>query len=129
MPGFQETGPGPAKLAVSGFSRTGVALTPAVEVGGRYDLDGGTILRPYLALGFTLQPDSGTTVEARFTNGALTSLGSFRATTSGPGAVGNLEAGLQWYRVKGLELKAEYRLSAGDAFLSQTASLRGAYRF
>ena len=80
-------------------------------------------------LGFTLQPDSGTTVEARFTNGALASLGSFRATTRGPGVVGNVEAALQWYRAKGLELRAEYRLSGGDAFLSQTAGLRGAYRF
>jgi outer membrane autotransporter protein len=128
MPGFQESGPAGGTLSVGAVNKTSLALSPAVELGGRYDLDPQTILRPYVVLGFTLNPDSGSTVQVQFT-GPQAALGTFQATTSGPGVLGNLEAGLQWYRTKGLELKAEYRLTAGDAYLSQTAGLRGAYRF
>ncbi len=46
-----------------------------------------------------------------------------------PGVLGNLEAGLQLYKERGLEVKAEYMLSAGDNYLGQGANLRGAWHF
>ncbi|HEV3492705.1 MAG TPA: hypothetical protein VG224_18980, partial [Reyranella sp.] len=56
-------------------------------------------------------------------------LGSFRTTFYGPTALAVAEAGLQLYEASGNEVRAEYKLIAGDNFLSQTASLRLAYHF
>jgi hypothetical protein len=60
---------------------------------------------------------------------AFAALGSFRTTFYGPTALAVAEAGLQLYEASGNEVRAEYKLIAGDNFLSQTASLRLAYHF
>jgi outer membrane autotransporter protein len=132
-PGFQLSAPGvggigPIGLAVEGFSKTSFVATPMVELGGRHDFADGTILRPYVAVGASFLPDNNSTTRAAFT-GPLAVIGSFQSTTSGPGVLGNLEVGLQLYRKHGLEVKAEYALSVGNDYLSQGASLRGAYHF
>jgi hypothetical protein len=43
--------------------------------------------------------------------------------------LGNFNAGLQFYRAGGFEVKAEYDLSVGSSFLSQGGSARIAYHF
>jgi outer membrane autotransporter protein len=132
-PGFTLSAPGggafgPIGLAVEGFSKTNFVATPMVELGGRYDIDERTILRPYVAVGASFLPDNNSTTRASFT-GPLAVIGSFQSTSSGPSVLGNLEAGLQLYRTRGLEVKAEYTLAIGNNYLSQGASLRGAYHF
>lgn len=133
QPAFQLSAPSiggyaPVGLAVEGFSKTSFVATPMVELGGRYDIDDRTILRPYLAVGASFQPDNSTTTRASFT-GPLSILGSFQSTTVGPSVLGNLEAGFQVYRKRGLEVKAEYALSVGNDYVSQGAGLRGAWHF
>ena len=81
-----------------------------------------------MAAGASFLPDNTTRVSATF-YGPLSTLGNFQTTSANPTVLGNIEAGLQIYRSQGLEAKVEYTLSAGDNFLSQGASLRGAWHF
>ncbi|WP_428658623.1 autotransporter outer membrane beta-barrel domain-containing protein [Reyranella sp.] len=133
QPGFQLTGPGPAGfglagISVDGTSKTSFAATPMVELGARFDTEQKLVIRPYAAVGASFLPDNNTTVTASFT-GPLAGLGRLQSTSSGPSVLANVEAGLQLYKAGGFEAKADYRLSAGDGFISQGASLRGAYHF
>ena len=129
-PGFQLLGPSVAGtgLSIDGFSRTSFVATPMLELGGRYDIDDRTILRPYVALGASFLPDNNSTTTASFT-GLIAGLGRIQSSSSGPAVLANLEVGLQLYRTHGFKMKAEYVLSAGNDYFSQGASLRGAYHF
>lgn len=127
-PGFTENAQGIAVLAVDGFTKTSVAVTPALELGGRFLLGEKTILRPYIAAGASYVPTNRNAVSATFV-GPLAGLGAFQATFSTPSVFANLEAGLQLYQARGMEVRVEYTLSAGDQYLSQGASLRGAWHF
>jgi hypothetical protein len=120
--GFQEYGPASA-LNIDGFGRTGVALTPTLEIGGRYTMGGATILRPYLSAGASFLPANSWTMTGSLAGNTLT------AAFTGPEVTGNLEAGLQLYEVKGWEVKLDYRLSAAESFLSQSLGLRAAWHF
>ena len=55
--------------------------------------------------------------------------GGFRTTLQGPPLLGTVEAVVQVHREHGFEMKAHYRLAAGQSFLSQTIALRGAWYF
>jgi len=125
--GFQEYGPS-VGLAVSGREKLSFALAPTIEVGGRVGVGTAAILRPYAAAGVVILPDNNWTLDVSFT-GPLAVFGSFRNTLNGPSVLGVVEAGLQLYQAHGFELKADYKLGVGDSFLSQSASLRGAYHF
>jgi hypothetical protein len=128
MAGYQEVGQSAVALQVSGRDKWSVAVTPAIEVGGRTNLSEGLILRPYLVLGASFMPDNNWTTVANF-QGPLAALGSFQVSSRGPTVMANAEIGVQLYRVNGFEAKAEYLVSAGDSLLTQTASLRGAWHF
>jgi hypothetical protein len=132
-PGFTLTGQslggsGMGGLAVDGFAKTSFVATPMVELGGRYDVDEKVVMRPFVAMGASFLPDNNSTTSAAFT-GPLAAVGTMQSTSNGPSVLGNIEAGLHLYKVRGLEVKAEYRLSAGDNYLSQGAGLRGAWHF
>lgn len=128
LPGYQESGVSPLVLSVSGRDQLNVTLTPTVEVGGRTNLSDTLILRPYLALGASFMPDNSSTMVASF-QGPLAALGSFQTTFNGPSVLANVEIGVQLYEVRGFEAKLDYTLSAGDGFLGQGLSLRGAWHF
>ena len=114
MPGFQQSAQGVAMLIVSGYSKTSFVATPMVELGGRYDIDKETVLRPYVAVGASFLPDNNSTFNLRFA-GPLSAVGAIQASMSGPSVLANVEEGLQFYRARGVEVKAEYTLSAGDS--------------
>lgn len=128
----QEYGQSPVALSVGGAAKASVAIAPEIEVGGRIAagslLGDGTILRPYLIGGVAVLPDNNVSVYTSF-SGPLAPFGGFVTTFVGPPTLGTVEAGLQLYREKGLELKAEYRLAAGQSFTSQGLALRGAWHF
>lgn len=94
-----------------------------LEVGGRYDVGPTTILRPYVAAGASFLPDNTITLSGNV-GGA-----PFYGVIQGPSVIANVEAGLQFYEVKGWEMKMDYRLSAASAFLSQSLGLRVAKHF
>jgi hypothetical protein len=126
--GFQESGNQDYGLNVRSSSQTNVVLSPMVEFGGRYDFADRTIMRPYLALGASFRPDSTRAVDASFL-GDSGSNRTFRTYIKSPDVLGNLDVGMQIYRASGLEVKADYILRGGDAFLSQSAVGRLAWHF
>jgi len=128
LPGYQETGGSPLAHAVSGRDQLNVTLTPTLEVGGRTNLSDTLVLRPSLALGASFMPNNSSTMVASF-QGPLAGPGSFQTTFTGPPVLANAEIGVQLYEVRGLEAKLDYTLSAGDSYLSQGLSLRGAWHF
>jgi hypothetical protein len=132
-PAFMLAGPGPSglgqnALSVDAFDKTRFVASPMIELGGRFDFDERTVARPFLAVGATFLPDNNVTTSVNIAGQAAT-LGSLQSTGYGPSVLGNVQAGLQLYKTHGFEMKAEYALSVGDSYLSQGASLRGAYHF
>jgi hypothetical protein len=127
-PGFQESGPTGLGLNVRSFSKTSVVISPMVEFGGRFNSKEGLIVRPYAAVGVSFLPNNTRTVDASFI-GALPGDGTFQTFIKSPTVLGDVDLGLQLYRAGGFEVKAEYALKAGSAYVSQTGSLRTAYHF
>jgi hypothetical protein len=128
LPDFKERGDDLYALDVRGSSKTSVALSPMVEVGGRLDLDEQTTLRAFAGFGVAYQPDNTRTIHSSFV-GASSADGTFSDYVDSPEVVGKIDLGLQLFRTGGFELKGEYTADVGDTFLSQTASARAAYHF
>jgi uncharacterized protein YhjY with autotransporter beta-barrel domain len=128
LPGFEEKGDDLYALDVRGSSKTSVALSPMVELGGRLDLDPETALRAYVAFGMSYQPDNTRTIHSSFA-GASSANGTFSDHIDSPDVLGRIDVGLQLFRAGGFELKGEYSADIGGSFLSQSASARAAYHF
>lgn len=120
--GLQVVAPA-ATLTIDGASKTSVMFTPALEIGGRFDVGPGKILRPYVVAGATILTDTSIPVSGNF-NGFY-----FSTTSYGAPVIARVEAGLQFYEVKGWEMKMEYLLSAADSYLDQSFGLRAAKHF
>ena len=127
-PAFTESGTSPYALAVGASSKVNVAITPAIEIGSRFDLDRATVVRAFADVGMSLLPGNRRSVSASFVGAALAD-GTFSTTIKSPDVTGNLDLGVQLYHASGLDLRAEYNLRGGDSFLSQGGTLRIGYRF
>ncbi|HEX2528568.1 MAG TPA: hypothetical protein VHL31_20025 [Geminicoccus sp.] len=128
VPGHAETGASGTALEVDQADQTVFALTPAVEVAGRFDGTGGFVLHPYVTLGVRFLSDDAWTVAARL-QGAQAEAGTFESSTAMPDTLADLHLGLQVFQVQGWELNLEYGLQTGDDYVGQAASGRVAYRF
>lgn len=99
-----------------------------LEFGGRCNVTQTTILRPYVAIGASFYPNNSSTTNTSIIADG-TAISSSQQSIKAPDAVGNAEIGFQLYQVGGVEVKAEYEVSAASTYLSQSMSLRGAYHF
>lgn len=61
--------------------------------------------------------------------GDLPGDGTFQTFIKSPSVLGNFKLGVQLYWVGSFEVKAEYGLKAGSAFLAQSGAVRIAYHF
>ncbi|MGC7405730.1 autotransporter outer membrane beta-barrel domain-containing protein [Pandoraea pneumonica] len=122
---YQETGAGVLDLAVQSQGRTTAVLSPAIEVGGRFDYRGVT-LRPYLSLGMSFASRGDVSTEV-----SLVQLPSapFVISSSQPRAYGNFAVGVELLSGKGLEMRAEYSLRTAPSQTVQSAALRLAKHF
>ena len=127
-PAFTESGTSPYALSVGASSKVNVAITPAIEVGSRFDLNRATTLRAYADIGMSLMPDNQRSISASFAGSAIDD-GTFSTTIKSPDVTGNLDLGVQLYHTSGFDVRAEYNLRGGDSFLSQGGTLRLGYRF
>ena len=127
-PGFQESGPRIGALNIGSSDLTSAVLSPMVEFGGRYNVNRTTILRPYVAAGVSFLPNNTRVIDASFAGG-LGADGTFQTFIKSPSVLGKLDVGVQLYQVGGFEVKAEYSVMSGSAYLSQSASARLAFHF
>ncbi|MCB4767872.1 hypothetical protein LGR54_04585 [Ancylobacter sp. Lp-2] len=128
QPGVTETGTSIYALNVEDSSKTSVALSLMMEVGGRVTLDSGMTLRPYATVGVSYLPDNTHTFESSFVN-ATTDNGTFSTYVDTPEVLGRIDLGVQLYHANGFEMRFGYAADFGDSYLSQTASARLAYHF
>src|ERR1700754_3339292 len=112
MPGFQEAGPSMYALNVRGSNKTNVALSPMVEVGGRFTVDGDLTLRPFVAIGVDALPNNTRSVDASFVS-ASPADGTFRTFVDSPSLLGSFDLGVQLYRAGGFEVRADYNVKVG----------------
>jgi hypothetical protein len=110
-------------LTLDGQSKTTVMFTPALEIGARFDVGPGKILRPYVVAGATILTDTSIPFSGNF-DGVR-----FNGTSNDNPVIARIEAGLQFYEVKSWEMKLEYLLSAADSYLDQSLGLRVARHF
>lgn len=126
-PAYSETGAPELNLDVRALGKTLFAFSPNVEIGGRFDFDGGRWLRPYGTLGVTLLSDDHFTGLASFQGTGLNGL--FATSSRIPDTVGEAGLGFQIGLGGGVELTGEYQAHVGDRFLSHLGTARLAVRF
>ncbi|WP_455959849.1 autotransporter outer membrane beta-barrel domain-containing protein [Methylorubrum aminovorans] len=126
-PGYSETGAQALNLDVRESHKTLFAFSPNVEIGGRYDIDAESWIRPYGKFGVTTFSDDKFIGRASFqgSNG----LGIFSTASRIPDLVGDAGLGVQVKFGNGLELLGEYHSQIGDHFFSHNGSVRLQARF
>ncbi|KQQ17628.1 hypothetical protein ASF53_24475 [Methylobacterium sp. Leaf123] len=126
-PGYSETGAQALNLDVRELHKTLFAFSPNVEIGGRYDIDAESWIRPYGKFGVTMLSDDNFIGRASFqgSNG----LGLFATASRIPDLVGDAGLGVQVKFGNGLELLGEYQSQVGDHFFSHNGSVRLQARF
>jgi outer membrane autotransporter protein len=127
VPGYTERGGGGLALEVDGQDHASLELSPMLEIGGRFELGSWTV-RPFAAAGATIPSNSEWKTSASL-SGAPQGSGSFSTVQEMPDVLGNLDIGLQLHAAAGFELRLDYRLQAGEDYVSQYGGGRVAYRF
>ncbi|MEM7777865.1 MAG: autotransporter domain-containing protein, partial [Pseudomonadota bacterium] len=89
--GVTETGAGTANLKIDSGKETVFSATPAVEIGGTYEIIPGTTFKPFLMAGVTLFADDDHSLTSAFTLAPDT---SFETTTEHGDVFGNVHAGM-----------------------------------
>ena len=105
---FNESGAGGANLQVQNHNENYPSIQPAVEIGGEFKRDNGTLLRPYLKLGVTHFFD-GTTPEitASF-EGTPEQVGTFTVQGETDRTYGNITVGVDMLKTNDTVLRLYY---------------------
>ncbi len=127
MPGYTSTGSG-LDTRVSPMREWTFAVSPAVELGLRKNLESGGWLRPYLSVGATYFKDNEFSAKVRFVDGLEEGV-AFDSTSHLPRYALDVGAGVQFLSKDNFEVKGEYKAQIGKDYLNQKASLRAAFHF
>ncbi len=128
-PGYEEGGHGSLyDLSVEGSDNFSVAIGPHLEVGGRINLEGGSVVRPYASAGVTWFSNSAWQVSASLL-GAPEAAGTFRTTVDAPDLLADLTLGLQWSLPRGIDFRVNYEANLGDSFTAQSGMARLSVNF
>lgn len=127
--GYRERGAGIFDLATLDQSQVSATVSPALEIGSRFEL-AGLVARAYLNAGASFASGNGGQQKQRFAIlGAGDGLPSFETETGTPRVYGNARAGIDLVTTSGWELRAEYGLRAANGYREHNAELRAALRF
>lgn len=122
--GFSETGGGPLSLDVRGHDNVYGTISPAIELGGEWGREDGTLLRPFARLGLThFIGDTTPEIYASFASG-LDSVDPFRITTDLGETFVDTSVGLDFIVPGGTTL----RLSASGQFSKEVESYGGSLK-
>lgn len=129
VPGFTVGGHlSPYDLAVAQNDNFTIALGPHLEVGARYDLPDGSVLRPYGTIGATWYSNNTWDVTASLLNAPL-GTGNFSMVVALPDWLADVTLGLQWSSKDRIDLRVSYEGVVGNDFTSHAGSLRFSVRF
>jgi uncharacterized protein YhjY with autotransporter beta-barrel domain len=124
---YTESGAAPFNLSVEAEGSTLFSAVPAIELGGRIRLGETTVLRPYVSAGVAALAHDDWATTARFA-GQPASRG-FRATTPIPDVLAKFTLGADLLSGANWDFGVQYRLEAGDGYVSHAGVGRLAYRF
>jgi uncharacterized protein YhjY with autotransporter beta-barrel domain len=124
---YTESGAAPFNLSVEAEGSTLFSAVPAIELGGRIRLSETTMLRPYVSAGVAAMAHDDWATTARFA-GQPGSRG-FRATTPIPDVLAKFTLGADLLSGANWDFGVQYRLEAGDGYVSHAGVGRLAYRF
>jgi uncharacterized protein YhjY with autotransporter beta-barrel domain len=124
---YTESGAAPFNLSVDPEGSTLFSAVPAVELGGRIRLSEAAVLRPYVSAGVATMAHDDWAAKARFA-GQPANLG-FRATTRIPDVLAKFTLGVDLLSGANWDLGVQYRLEAGDGYISHAGVGRLAYQF
>ena len=125
---YRESGAGLLNLDVAAASNTVAGVTPALEVGGRVNLEGGTVLRLFTSAGVSLLSSGSWTQESRLV-GAPATAGRFSSQVQTDQVVGRVVAGVQVFATNRLELRLQYDGEYSANLTGHGGSFALAYRF
>ncbi|EHK62994.1 autotransporter outer membrane beta-barrel domain-containing protein [Achromobacter arsenitoxydans] len=123
MPGYRESGENPLALSVDGSDQFIMGLSPMVEIGGRSELGGGAMLRPFMYAGATFLSQDDWTSSARL-RGAPGGSGSFDTSIPIDDVVGKIGAGLQVMKAGGIDFRLQYEGQFSQHVSSNSATLK-----
>lgn len=126
--GLTEQGGGGAALIVDSADETVLSVSPALEIGAEWRLEGGTIVRPFLRAGATFYGDTGFTVTSRFRD-VPAGLAGFTTTSEMDDVVGDVSAGLDLLGPGGVDIRLNYEGSFGETTESHAIGGRAAVKF
>ncbi|WPB82901.1 autotransporter outer membrane beta-barrel domain-containing protein [Sediminicoccus rosea] len=125
---YRESGAGLLNLDVAAASNTVAGLTPALELGGRVNLQDGTVLRLFTSAGVSLLSSGDWTQQSRLV-GAPAAAGRFSSQVQTDQVVGRVVAGVQVYATNRLELRLQYEGEYSANLTGHGGSFALAYRF
>ncbi len=121
--GYTEQGAGAFGLRVAGSSQVQFAVTPQVELGGRWNVSENTVLRPNVTLGATFQSESSYETRQYLLGQQM------RIRSPLAGTIGSFGLGVDLTHSRGVLLRAQYVLDASADTTAHTGMLRAGYRF
>jgi outer membrane autotransporter protein len=104
---YSESSASGLALSFAAAHQTVVAGTPAVEIGKRLDLGGGTTLRAFATAGISLMSQNSWDVQSQFL-GAPPGVGSFTTSIPTPNVVGPVDLGAQILSAQGVDARLQY---------------------
>lgn len=128
MPAFTEKSASAFSLRVGTMNEWTPVVSPAIEIGGRLDLNERTSAHPYLSLGASFMGNKHLAADARFSRATDSSPG-FVSTVKMPSTLLDVGLGVQLFNSDKYELRAEAKAHIGQNFLEQEGSLRFSVRF
>ncbi len=124
---FNEKGAGDLGLKIASSSYNTAILTPEIEVGGRIDLKGGSVLRTFALAGVSLRSNDEWNGRASFIGGQRSP--SFGMQAPLDRAALRLGAGAQLFANKQVDLQIRYDAELGSEAKSHNIAAKFAYRF
>ena len=125
---YTESGAGALGLSVSGASDTMLSASPMLEAGGRWDLDGGMALRPYMALGAVVHNKNAWGASSQLI-GSAPGAESFTAVSTAPTRLGKVSLGADLSMSQRMQLRVEYGGQFGKDYHAHEGVLRLNYLF
>lgn len=125
---YNENGAGALNLSVQAETQTTFVATPAIEFGGRVNLEDGTVLRPFLGAGVSFLSNSNWQQQAALA-GAPAGTGAFVTTIPMNNVVARVSTGVQAMMSERLSLSLQYNGEFSQNVTSQGGSLSVGWQF
>jgi outer membrane autotransporter protein len=127
-PGYSESGAGALDLEYDDAEQFTVAFSPALEVGGRVELGGGYVLRPFGLVGVSVLSNDDWEVSTRFA-GAPGGTDSFETALPLDRVIGRVNAGVQLMAAEGFDVRLTYDGEFSSHITSHAGALTVAIPF